>query len=69
MDEKSTENVNMPAASSSDSAATEAGRHEPEPKGKAGEMERDIHGVRWFMTVCAILSCVFLFALDTTVVC
>ncbi|KAK2052495.1 MFS general substrate transporter [Colletotrichum caudatum] len=29
---------------------------------------REIHGVKWALTVGAILSCVFLFALDTTVV-
>lgn len=30
--------------------------------------KREIHGLRWALTVGAILSCVFLYALDTTVV-
>lgn len=32
------------------------------------EYKREIHGVKWALTVGAILSCVFLYALDTTVV-
>lgn len=32
------------------------------------EYKREIHGVKWVLTVAAILSCVFLYALDTTVV-
>jgi MFS family permease len=32
------------------------------------EYQREIHGVKWVLTVGAILSCVFLYALDTTVV-
>lgn len=32
------------------------------------EYKREIHGIKWALTVGAILSCVFLFALDTTVV-
>lgn len=32
------------------------------------EYKREIHGVKWVLTVGAILSCVFLYALDTTVV-
>ncbi|XP_014555777.1 hypothetical protein COCVIDRAFT_101461 [Bipolaris victoriae FI3] len=40
-----------------------------EPTGDEGpEYERKIHGIKWVMTVLAVLSCVFLFALDTTVV-
>ncbi|KAK2021936.1 MFS general substrate transporter [Colletotrichum zoysiae] len=34
----------------------------------APEYKREIHGIKWALTVGAILSCVFLFALDTTVV-
>ena len=37
-------------------------------KDKVPEFRREIHGVRWALTVGAVLSCVFLFALDTTVV-
>lgn len=33
-----------------------------------GEVERQIHGIKWFFTVAAVLSCVFLYSLDTTVV-
>ena len=32
------------------------------------EYTREIHGIKWVLTVGAILSCVFLYALDTTVV-
>lgn len=32
------------------------------------EYKREIHGIKWALTVGAILSCVFLYALDTTVV-
>jgi MFS family permease len=32
------------------------------------EYKREIHGIKWVLTVGAILSCVFLYALDTTVV-
>ncbi|KAI9170612.1 major facilitator superfamily permease [Paramyrothecium foliicola] len=32
------------------------------------KFERNIHGIKWAMTVAAVLSCVFLYALDTTVV-
>lgn len=32
------------------------------------EYKREIHGIKWVLTVGAVLSCVFLFALDTTVV-
>jgi len=32
------------------------------------EYKREIHGIKWVLTVAAILSCVFLYALDTTVV-
>jgi hypothetical protein len=32
------------------------------------EYQREIHGIKWVLTVGAILSCVFLYALDTTVV-
>jgi hypothetical protein len=32
------------------------------------EIQRDIHAIKWALTVGAVLSCVFLFALDTTVV-
>ena len=32
------------------------------------EYAREIHGIKWALTVGAILSCVFLYALDTTVV-
>ncbi|KAK2009491.1 MFS general substrate transporter [Colletotrichum eremochloae] len=32
------------------------------------EYKREIHGIKWALTVGAILSCIFLFALDTTVV-
>ncbi|KAF2878490.1 major facilitator superfamily domain-containing protein [Massariosphaeria phaeospora] len=57
----------IPSASSTGSSATDIERPIPEPE-KAGEMVRNIHGMKWVLTVCAILSCVFLFALDTTVV-
>jgi hypothetical protein len=41
----------------------------PETTEDAGpEYERKIHGIKWVLTVGAILSCVFLYALDTTVV-
>lgn len=41
----------------------------PEDTEDAGpEYKREIHGVKWVLTVGAILSCVFLYALDTTVV-
>lgn len=40
-----------------------------DPTEDAGpEYKREIHGVKWALTVGAILSCVFLYALDTTVV-
>ncbi|ROT42963.1 MFS general substrate transporter [Sodiomyces alkalinus F11] len=39
------------------------------PNEDAGpEYKREVHGVKWALTVGAILSCVFLYALDTTVV-
>ncbi|WYZ45982.1 hypothetical protein EsH8_IX_000207 [Colletotrichum jinshuiense] len=38
------------------------------PKDAEPEFQREIHGVKWALTVGAILSCVFLYALDTTVV-
>lgn len=37
-------------------------------KDEGPEIKREIHGVKWVLTVGAILSCVFLYALDTTVV-
>nr|QHD56304.1 major facilitator superfamily permease [Curvularia sp. IFB-Z10] len=41
----------------------------PDVKEDAGpEYERKIHGIKWALTVGAVLSCVFLYALDTTVV-
>lgn len=33
-----------------------------------GKFHRDIHGVKWILTIAAILACVFLFATDTTLV-
>jgi len=56
------------AKSSTNSAKSDVETQIPETSEKAGEAKRDIHGIRWIMTVCAILSCVFMFALDTTVV-
>lgn len=53
---------------STNSTKSDAETQMPESSEKAGEVERNIHGIRWAMTVCAILSCVFMFALDTTVV-
>ena len=38
------------------------------PDEKGPEYERKVHGIKWVLTVGAVLSCVFLFALDTTVV-
>ncbi|EAT81571.1 hypothetical protein HBI56_154240 [Parastagonospora nodorum] len=32
------------------------------------EYKREVHGIKWALTVGAVLSCVFLYALDTTVV-
>ncbi|KAJ3525991.1 hypothetical protein NM208_g11400 [Fusarium decemcellulare] len=52
---------------------------EPAEKGIANELQggsapddedppRTIHGVRWFLVICALLSALFLYALDNTVV-
>lgn len=35
---------------------------------ETGSFQREIHGIKWVLDVAAFLSCVFLFALDTTVV-
>ena len=69
MNEQHTEGAEIPSSRNTESAATEAERPTPEALGKAGEVQREIHGTKWILTVGAILSCVFLFALDTTVVC
>jgi hypothetical protein len=41
------------------------------PEGESlvkGDGQRTVRGIKWFLTVFAILSSTFLFALDTTVV-
>lgn len=52
----------------SQSKAVLAEQSSDETDGTGPEYKRDIHGIKWALTVGAILSCVFLFALDTTVV-
>ncbi|KAL8806441.1 MAG: hypothetical protein Q9182_001356 [Xanthomendoza sp. 2 TL-2023] len=68
MNGTSAERTDIPSADRTESPPTDIESPAPETNEKAGEFERQIHGLKWFMTVCAILSCVFLFALDTTVV-
>ena len=68
MNEKSTDNSDIPTKGSTESPHTDVESPAPEANEKTGEVERQIHGVKWFLAVCAILSCIFLFALDTTVV-
>ncbi|KAL8859862.1 MAG: hypothetical protein Q9178_003695 [Gyalolechia marmorata] len=68
MIEKSTDNSDLPSKASVERPSTDVESPAPEENEKTDEVERRIHGVKWFLTVCAILSCVFLFALDTTVV-
>lgn len=55
-------------SASSDSPAGDVEMPKTEVTERPGEMERQIHGIKWIFTVAAILSCVFLYALDTTVV-
>ncbi|KAL8848911.1 MAG: hypothetical protein Q9221_006069 [Calogaya cf. arnoldii] len=69
MDEKTTDDSDVPSKGSGQTLPTDVESPVPEAGEKTGEVERQIHGVKWLLTVCAILSCVFLFALDTTVVC
>lgn len=69
MSERSKNESDISSQGSTKDAATDVESPVPEPDEKTGEVERQIHGVKWFLTVCAILSCIFLFALDTTVVC
>lgn len=68
MSEKSTDSSDIPSEGSIENPPTDIESPAPEGNEKTGEAERQIHGVKWFLTVCAILSCIFLFALDTTVV-
>lgn len=56
------------AASDTDSPALEAQSLDTDGAPKS-DSQRSIHGIKWIVTVIAILSSTFLFALDTTVVC
>ena len=55
-------------ASESDTSGRLNGDVPAETKEDGPGLSRDIHGVKWALTVGSVLSCVFLFALDTTVV-
>lgn len=69
MDQDPTDNSDIPHKGSAHSPPTDIESPVPEADEKTIEVERQIHGFKWVLTVGAILSCVFLFALDTTVVC
>lgn len=66
MDEKSSDSPDN-SANDSNGPALEAQSPELEGPPKL-EGERSIHGIKWALTVVAILSSTFLFSLDTTVV-
>ncbi|RYO76816.1 hypothetical protein DL764_010277 [Monosporascus ibericus] len=55
-------------SSGTESPAADVEQATPKADESTGEIERKIHGIKWILTVGAILSCVFLYALDTTVV-
>lgn len=46
----------------------EAGAPTKERKAGDGKFERDIHGIWWILAIFSILSCVFCFATDATLV-
>ncbi|KAI1845057.1 hypothetical protein JX265_008358 [Neoarthrinium moseri] len=63
----------LPASEADTPTRTESpivdGEKSPDGTDDSGpEFKREIHGVKWALTVGAVLSCVFLYALDTTVV-
>ncbi|KAF5674782.1 major facilitator superfamily transporter [Fusarium circinatum] len=51
-----------------DSSGNEALREPQVEKPAPDPSPRDVHGVKWFLVVCALLSALFLYALDNTVV-
>jgi MFS family permease len=61
-----TSKAGSPSRSESPAIVDEKPADTPDDAGP--EYKREIHGIKWVLTVGAILSCVFLYALDTTVV-
>ncbi|KAG5794851.1 hypothetical protein H9Q69_006080 [Fusarium xylarioides] len=51
-----------------DSSGNEALREPQVEKPAPDPSPRNVHGVKWFLVVCALLSALFLYALDNTVV-
>ncbi|KAL8790664.1 MAG: hypothetical protein Q9213_000512 [Squamulea squamosa] len=54
MNEKSTESTDIPSTGSTKSSSTDIESPAPKANDKAGEVERQIHGVKWFLTVADI---------------
>ncbi|KAF6815309.1 hypothetical protein CSOJ01_03572 [Colletotrichum sojae] len=46
----------------------ETNEHAPDANVSEDDPPRTIHGVKWFLVICALLSALFLYALDNTVV-
>ncbi|KAL2760159.1 hypothetical protein ACRALDRAFT_1054010 [Sodiomyces alcalophilus JCM 7366] len=67
-DSLSTSNAATPPRVESPTADPEKSADSTDGDDAGPEYKREIHGVKWVLTVAAILSCVFLYALDTTVV-